>query len=200
MHLLWGVASLGGSVYHPVANVLITRLYPDRKGMVLGVTGMGAAVGFAFAPLITGLLTGAFDIHRRTISLLFGFTGAAAGVPAWFCIPGRAAMRRHAEIHPDPLPSVAAGGSRTGAGLFALVIAIACLREIAMWSAPDVSDFFLTAGIGLGALRPLLSGVFFVDTGLPYVLCSFLKGNERCPGTHATMPSSPFSASAVRSA
>ena len=41
MHLLWILAAVGGGVYHPVANVFITRLYPQRKGWALGVTGMG---------------------------------------------------------------------------------------------------------------------------------------------------------------
>ena len=164
MHLLWGVAALGGRVYHPIANVLITRLYPNRKGTVLGVTGMGAAVGFAFAPLLTGLLSGQLGFGWQQIALLFGVCGAAMGIVAWFFIPGRAAMREHALMHPNapsaPDPSdvrpghnVAArnrGGASgragsSGALLIGVVIAIACLREIAMWSVLDISDFFLTA-------------------------------------------------------
>ena len=31
MHLLWIIAALGGGVYHHVANVLITRLFPGKK-------------------------------------------------------------------------------------------------------------------------------------------------------------------------
>ncbi|TVR03614.1 MAG: MFS transporter [Spirochaetaceae bacterium] len=154
MHLLWGIAALGGSVYHPIANVLITRLYPNRKGTVLGITGMGAAVGFAFAPLLTGLLSGQLGFGWQQIALLFGVSGAGMGIVAWFFIPGRAAMREHARTHP-PEPSApdrraALTGSTDGAAtsgtlLIGMVIAIACLREIAMWSVLDISDFFLTA-------------------------------------------------------
>ncbi len=167
MHLLWGVAALGGSVYHPIANVLITRLYPNRKGTVLGITGMGAAVGFAFAPLLTGLLSGRLGFGWQQIALLFGVSGAAMGIVAWFFIPGRAAMREHAqrdtpESSAHDRPAALAGSSDGAAGtprlstaggcsapsgtfLIGMVIAIACLREIAMWSVLDISDFFLTA-------------------------------------------------------
>ena len=57
MHLLWILAAIGGGAYHPVANVFITRLYPDKKGWALGITGMGAGIGFAFGPFLTGFLS-----------------------------------------------------------------------------------------------------------------------------------------------
>lgn len=146
MHLLWALAALGGSVYHPVANVLITRLYPARKGLVLGVTGLGAAVGFAFSPLLTGLLSVTVGLDWQQIALLFGMAGAGVGVMAWFFVP-RSAGRTDSPAAQTAVEVSTGGGHgySLGATVLGLVIAIACLREIAMWSILDISDFFLTA-------------------------------------------------------
>lgn len=142
MHLLWALAAIGGSVYHPIANVLITRLYPERKGTVLGITGLGAAVGFAFAPLSTAILTATFGLQWQQIALLFGVAGTGVGVLAWFCIPSMTATAGAVLSVPRPVHRSARS---LGAVMLGLVIAIACLREIAMWSILDISDFFLTA-------------------------------------------------------
>lgn len=48
------LAGFGGSFYHPAATSLIARLYPEATGKALGAAGMGASLGFAFAPLYTG--------------------------------------------------------------------------------------------------------------------------------------------------
>ncbi len=147
MHVLWSLAGIGASVYHPIANALITRLYPTRKGMVLGVSGVGAAVGFAFAPLATSLLAGTVGLAWQQIALLFGTAGIVVGVAAWFAIPSVrqvstiAAETARSEVSPQMTRE-----NRSSLGVLALtmVIGVACLREIAMWSIIDISDFFLT--------------------------------------------------------
>jgi MFS family permease len=48
------LAGFGGSFYHPAATSLIARLYPEATGKALGTAGMGASLGFAFAPLYAG--------------------------------------------------------------------------------------------------------------------------------------------------
>ncbi len=173
MHALWALAAFGGSVYHPVANVLITRLYPTRKGMVLGVTGTGAAVGFAFAPLATGVLATVAGLTWQQIALLFGSAGVLVGIAAWGMIPPAAREANgphtagsqrganepsehrgapHREEHSGEAPGHAQGRSphspshfpTLGVAGLALVIGVASLREVAMWSVLDTSDFFLT--------------------------------------------------------
>ncbi len=147
MHLFWTLAALGGSVYHPIANVLITRLYPTRKGMVLGVTGVGAAIGFAFAPLSTGLLSATLHLSWQQVAVLFGMAGVAVGVIAWFFIPPithESTLPITADTEIEPSETTSGNRASLGPLLLTLVIGIACLREIAMWSILDISDFFLT--------------------------------------------------------
>ncbi len=142
MHGLWALAALGGSVYHPIANVLITRLYPARKGMVLGVTGMGAAVGFACAPLATGILSNVAGLGWQQIALVFGGAGVLVGALAWRLIPP--IPRATSERARSRAPRSTGKTAPLGRLVLAAVVAIACLREIAMWSVLDISDFFLT--------------------------------------------------------
>ena len=40
------LAGFGGSFYHPAATALIAGLFPLNPGRALGLTGIGAAVGF----------------------------------------------------------------------------------------------------------------------------------------------------------
>lgn len=184
MHILWTLAALGGSVYHPIANVLITRLYPNRKGMVLGVTGMGAAVGFAFAPLLTSFLSGVLQLTWQPIALSFGSAGVVVGVLAWFFVPQIArshggsrttAAAGSQEVPATTGPAAATtpepslGGSATppvSIAVLSAVIGVACLREMTTWSVLDISDFFLTAVLtdstrtGLFLFLLYLPGIF----------------------------------------
>ncbi len=169
MHLLWTLAALGGSVYHPIANVLITRLYPNRKGMVLGVTGMGAAVGFAFAPLLTSFLSGVLQLTWQPIALSFGSAGVLVGVLAWFFVPKIARSHGGHEATAVETPQPTLGGSATppvSIVVLSVVIGVACLREMTMWSVLDISDFFLTAVLtdstrtGLFLFLLYLPGIF----------------------------------------
>mgnify|MGYP006267754977 CR=1 FL=1 len=148
MHALWLVAAIGGGVYHPVANVLITRLYPQGKGRVIGLTGTGAAIGFALSPLMTTGLTAAIGLGWQDVALAFGIFGMAAAVvvyavvrdvPAGAEAPGAA----------TPAPARLAGLGAIGGVLIAVVL-ISGAREMAMWSVLDISDFFLLRLLGNG--------------------------------------------------
>lgn len=85
MYVLWILAALGGGVYHPVANVFITRKFPERKGWALGITGIGSGIGFAFGPLLTGFLSRA-GLDWQEIAVLFGSLGLLAGIVAYLVI------------------------------------------------------------------------------------------------------------------
>ncbi|MFP4705693.1 MAG: MFS transporter [Spirochaetaceae bacterium] len=179
MHGLWLMAAVGGGVYHPVANVLITRLYPRQKGRVIGLTGMGAAVGFALGPLFTTALSSWAGLGWQSVALIFGCFGIAAA--AWVYVVVRDAPEgsfsvEEAEAAGAPADAAAAptdvaaaaplsstrprfGGSRDAGpgspafggvaglasigGVLAAIIVISGVREMAMWSVLDISDFFL---------------------------------------------------------
>jgi len=48
------IAGFGGSFYHPAATAMVARLFPVGTGKALGLTGIGASVGFFLGPLYTG--------------------------------------------------------------------------------------------------------------------------------------------------
>jgi len=85
MYLLWILAALGGGVYHPVANVFITRKFQKRKGWALGITGIGSGLGFAFGPLLTGFLS-RLGLDWQSIAALFGFFGVGIGILSYLVI------------------------------------------------------------------------------------------------------------------
>jgi FSR family fosmidomycin resistance protein-like MFS transporter len=54
------LVGFGNSLWHPTAIPALGRRYPERKGLVLSVHGMGGNVGDAVAPLIIGAALGFF--------------------------------------------------------------------------------------------------------------------------------------------
>jgi FSR family fosmidomycin resistance protein-like MFS transporter len=155
MHLLWIIAAVGGGVYHPVANVLITRLFPDRKGWAFGITGMGAGMGFAFGPLLTGSLSAFLNLDWQEISLVFGGIGLACGAAAFLGIrdvpdgavrPGGEPNLPATEPQPEKVPGrgKALFGLPLGLwGFLVFIILVAGTRDFTMWSILDISDFYL---------------------------------------------------------
>ncbi|MGZ5073342.1 MAG: MFS transporter, partial [Usitatibacter sp.] len=50
------LVGFGNSLWHPTAIPTLARRFPERKGLVLSLHGMGGNVGDAFAPLAVGAL------------------------------------------------------------------------------------------------------------------------------------------------
>ena len=50
------LVGFGNSLWHPTAIPTLARRFPDRKGLVLSLHGMGGNVGDAIAPSVIGLL------------------------------------------------------------------------------------------------------------------------------------------------
>ena len=163
MYLLWILAAVGGGVYHPVANVFITRLYPQRKGWALGVTGMGSGIGFAFGPFFTGFLSSFLLLSWRDISLVFGGLAAAGGLMTLLVIrdiPDESPLRKEnipaakqgTQGHNAPgYKAEGQNASRKFWGLsggllvfLAFIIIIAGSRDLGMWTVLDISDFFVS--------------------------------------------------------
>jgi MFS transporter, FSR family, fosmidomycin resistance protein len=48
------LVGFGNSLWHPTAIPTLARRYPDRKGLVLSLHGMGGNVGDAIAPVVVG--------------------------------------------------------------------------------------------------------------------------------------------------
>jgi FSR family fosmidomycin resistance protein-like MFS transporter len=108
------VAGLGGSFYHPAATAMVARLFPTNTGRALGLTGMGASVGFFAGPLFAGWRAGALEpalgaAAWRQPMLELGLLGVVgAGVFAWLAPaetpPARseAPPAPHARLFPTP--------------------------------------------------------------------------------------------------
>jgi MFS family permease len=50
------LVGVGNSLWHPSAMPTLARRFPDRKGLVLSLHGMGGNVGDALAPIVVGAL------------------------------------------------------------------------------------------------------------------------------------------------
>jgi MFS family permease len=55
------LVGFGNSLWHPTAIPTLARRFPERKGLVLSLHGMGGNVGDAFAPMVVGALLTAFS-------------------------------------------------------------------------------------------------------------------------------------------
>src|SRR5438477_999157 len=75
-------AGFGGSFYHPAATSMIARLFPMGTGRALGLSGVGASIGFFIGPLYTGWR--AESAGWRAPVLELGVSGILmAGLFAW---------------------------------------------------------------------------------------------------------------------
>ena len=61
------LVGFGNSLWHPTAIPTLGRRYPERKGLVLSVHGMGGNVGDAIAPLVLGIALAAFSWREVVI-------------------------------------------------------------------------------------------------------------------------------------
>ena len=78
------LVGFGNSLWHPTAIPTLGRRYPERKGLVLSVHGMGGNVGDAVAPVIIGAALAYFSwrevvvlnvVPGLVVALLFVFLG-----------------------------------------------------------------------------------------------------------------------------
>jgi MFS family permease len=61
------LVGFGNSLWHPTAISTLGRRYPERKGLVLSVHGMGGNVGDAIAPLVLGVALAAFSWRQVVV-------------------------------------------------------------------------------------------------------------------------------------
>jgi len=61
------LVGFGNSLWHPTAIPTLAQSYPDRKGLVLSLHGMGGNVGDAIAPLVVGAALAAFSWRQVVV-------------------------------------------------------------------------------------------------------------------------------------
>ncbi len=79
------LVGFGNSLWHPTAIPTLGRRYPERKGLVLSLHGMGGNVGDALAPLVVGAALAVFSWREVVVMnvlpglavalLMFAFLG-----------------------------------------------------------------------------------------------------------------------------
>src|ERR1700760_5106439 len=68
--MLLGCAALvgiGNNLWHPTAIPLLARRFPERRGLVVSIHGMGGNVGDAVAPLVVGFMLQFMDWRNVVI-------------------------------------------------------------------------------------------------------------------------------------
>src|SRR5207244_281558 len=61
------LVGFGNSIWHPTAIPTLGQRYPERKGLVLSLHGMGGNVGDAVAPLVIGALLALFSWRQVVV-------------------------------------------------------------------------------------------------------------------------------------
>src|SRR5712671_5483519 len=61
------MVGIGNSLWHPTAIPTLAQRFPDRKGLVLSLHGMGGNVGDAIAPLVVGAALAVFSWRQVVV-------------------------------------------------------------------------------------------------------------------------------------
>lgn len=99
-HSFWMVlicmtlVGMGNNFWHPAAISALAQRYPDRKGLVLSIHGMGGNVGEALAPFVIGAMLAWFS--WRTVVVLNVAPGLIMSVVILLVL-GAFTMDRHEE-------------------------------------------------------------------------------------------------------
>src|SRR5690349_20850054 len=104
------LVGIGNNIWHPTAIPWLANRFPERKGLVMSVHGMGGNVGDAIAPLVIGLLLQVYS--WRTVVLMNVVPGIIMAVLILIYVgrlhtaeprPARTAMRMDAAPRGRPL-------------------------------------------------------------------------------------------------
>jgi MFS family permease len=167
--LLNALGAMGGGLYHPVGNLLLTETFPAGRGKALGISGAGASIAFIFAPFAASSMVRFGVCSWQGVCLLFGAIGVACGVAAWLLLP---AGQPHAMLRVEP---AAAGHRRTvrSAMLFAGLMILVCAgREISSWGTTSITQQFTKATYA----EPVDAGLLLSLIFLPGLLIQPLAG------------------------
>jgi len=82
--ILFFVAGVGGSTYHPLGSPILAEAYPLSRGKTLGLHQTGGAIGSFIGPFITGFLV--FGFGWRPTLMLLAIPGLILAATLWFSI------------------------------------------------------------------------------------------------------------------
>src|SRR5437899_10293287 len=61
------LVGIGNNLWHPTAILTLANRYPERRGLVLSLHGMGGNVGDAVAPVVIGALLALFSWRQVVV-------------------------------------------------------------------------------------------------------------------------------------
>ncbi len=82
--VIFFVAGIGGSTYHPLGSSTLSEAYRLNRGRTLGLHQTGGAIGSFIGPIAAGLLLTGFG-WRSTLAL-FAIPGLVMGFALWFLV------------------------------------------------------------------------------------------------------------------
>lgn len=177
---LTALGALGGGLYHPVGNLLLTEAFPLERGRVLGISGIGACVAFIVAPLLSSNLVHRGFCSWQMVCVLYGCAGVAAGICALMLLP-----RGHTrDVFAVGTETTASRNSETRAVLLfaGLMVLVTAGREIASWGTTAITQQFTLATYKEPVDAGLLLALIFVPGMIVQPLAgrwSDIVGRER---------------------
>jgi len=160
---LMALGALGGGLYHPVANLLLTKAFPDNKGRALGIAGIGACVAFIAGPWIGSILVNSGTCEWRTVCLIYGAYGVLCGLLAILLVPSDAEIASHPQAHaPEALRQPETGETRAVFYYAAFLIMVVATREMASWGTTSITQQFCREAYGSSIDPGFLVAVIFV--------------------------------------
>ncbi len=82
--ILFFIAGIGGSTYHPLGSPILAEAYPLSRGRTLGLHQTGGAIGSFIGPFISGLVVS--GLGWRPTLVLFAIPGLILAAALWFSI------------------------------------------------------------------------------------------------------------------
>ena len=80
------LVGMGNNLWHPTAIPLLAHYFPERRGLVVSLHGMGGNVGDALAPLAAGFLLA--SLNWRSVVIVNLVPGIAMAGAILFCVGG----------------------------------------------------------------------------------------------------------------
>ena len=170
MCVLTVLGAAGGGLYHPVANLLLVKAFPENKGRALGFSGIGACLALIIGPLAANLFVSRQICTWQVICMAYGAMGVACGALAWIYVPQESPNQPVAfeAGRPSTKFSLSNDPEIRRVTVFAiLIVLVIATREMANWGTAAITQQFTAIAypdyIKTNPAFPgLLCGIIFV--------------------------------------
>jgi MFS family permease len=171
--ILTALGAFGGGLYHPVANLLLTKTFSENKGKALGVSGAGACAAFIVAPFLASFLVRHEICDWQQICLIYGAVGVAAGISAWLLVPlDDPPPHVVTDAHADVLSLPQDSGLKPVLLFAGFLTFVVGAREMASWGTTAITQQFVATTYS----TPVDSGLLLAAIFIPGLLVQPIAG------------------------